>query len=195
MKLIFATNNTHKVKEVQELIPPSIQIITLKEAGIFEEIPEPFDTFNENAAAKAKYIFDKTGHNCFAEDSGICVDALGGAPGVFSARYAGEPTDDERNLQKLLSELEGETDRSAHYHSCIALIWDNELLLFEGKCFGAIAKVKEGSGGFGYDPIFIPDGYRNSFGVLDESIKSSISHRKHSVRAMADFLHTAQKLE
>lgn len=194
MKLIFATNNAHKVKEVQALLPDHWQIITLKEAGIFEEIPEPYDTFHENAAAKAQYIFQKTGIDCFAEDSGICVDALNGAPGVFSARYAGVPTDDEKNLQKLLDALQGAHHRNAHYHSSIALMLGGQLYFFEGKCPGTIAEEKEGSGGFGYDPIFIPEGYSNTFGILDDTIKSSISHRKHSVAALAKFLNEAQKL-
>lgn len=194
LKLIFATNNAHKVKEVQALLPAPWHLITLKEAGIFEDIPEPYDTFQENAAAKAQYIFQKTGIDCFAEDSGICVDALNGAPGVFSARYAGLPTDDEKNLQKLLDALQGEHHRNAHYHSSIALMLGGHLYFFEGKCPGTIAEEKEGSGGFGYDPIFIPEGYSNTFGILDDTIKSSISHRKHSVAALAKFLNEAQKL-
>lgn len=188
MKLIFATNNQHKVREAQLLLPPTIQIITLKEAGITEEIPEPYDTFEDNALAKAKYIFDKTGINCFAEDSGICVDALGGRPGVFSARYAGTPTDDEKNLQKLLQELGDATQRKAHYQSTIALILDGEAELFTGYCHGRIAYQKEGEGGFGYDPIFIPDGYEHTFGVLPDTVKSQISHRKHSVEQLCKYL-------
>lgn len=188
MKIIFATNNQHKVKEVQILLPKQIEIITLKEAGIFDEIPEPFDTFEGNAGHKAEYIHQKTGLNCFAEDSGICVDVLNGAPGVFSARFAGEPGNDENNLQLLLRKLEGISNRNAFYNSTIALIWDGKKYFFEGQCHGTITTEKRGQNGFGYDPIFIPEGYQQTFGELSDEIKAGISHRKKSVEQMTAFI-------
>lgn len=181
MKIIFATNNQHKIEEVQALLPPPVEILTLREAGIMEEIEEPFDTFQQNALAKARHIYNKSGVNCFAEDSGICVNALHGAPGVYSARFAGTPTNTQANNQLLLEKLANENDRTAHYHSTIALIWNGEEYLFEGKCKGRIAQQVQGEGGFGYDPIFIPEGYEESFGILSAEVKQGISHRKESV--------------
>lgn len=188
MKLIFATNNAHKIKEVKALLPANIEIITLKDAGITEDIPEPYETFHENAMTKALYISEKTGMNCMSEDSGICVAALDGRPGVFSARYAGEPTDDERNLQKLLSELSGIEQRTAYYNATVALIWDGKSYLFDGQCHGNIAEEKEGKNGFGYDPIFIPTGYQETFGELENDVKATISHRKVAIEKMAAFM-------
>lgn len=187
MKIFFATNNQHKIKEVQELLPAHFSIITLAEAGIFEEIPEPFDTFEANAQSKALFVYEKTGLNCFAEDSGICVAVLNGAPGVFSARFAGTPCHDENNLQLLLSKLKNEENRHAYYNATIALIWEGETHYFSGQCHGQIALEKAGDKGFGYDPIFIPEGHQATFGVLPESIKAQISHRKKAIEKMLVF--------
>lgn len=194
MKLIFASNNHNKLGEIQKLITGNIEIITLKEAGIFEELPEPFHTFKENAWSKASYAADKTGLPCFAEDSGIIASSLGNEPGVFSARYAGEPANDERNNTKLLDRLLGNTDRSAYYQATICFISGKEVSYFEGRCPGTIAEVPQGSGGFGYDPLFIPKGFTETFAELPLSTKNSISHRGKAVTAFIDFLNSGNRL-
>ncbi len=188
MKLIFASNNTNKIFEIQSIIPYFFKIKTLKEAGIFEEIPEPYDTFRENAFAKASYIYKQTGQDCFSEDSGLMVNALDGKPGVHSARYAGEPRNDSANNQKLLSNLAHASDRSAHYQSTICLIINGEVYYFEGQCPGSIALTAKGDGGFGYDPIFIPYNYKSTFSeiLLEEKLK--LSHRTKAFLKLADFL-------
>lgn len=165
-----------------------IYLLSLKDIGFNEDIPEPYDTFEENAAAKARTISTFCGKNTFADDSGICVNALGGAPGVFSARYAGEGATDGANLQKLLIEMDGKTDRSAYYKAVICLVWNGETHYFDGVCNGRILEAPQGDGGFGYDPIFVPDGYAQSFGQLPADIKHSISHRGKAVRKMVAFL-------
>lgn len=194
MQLIFATNNLNKIEEVQALLPSPVEIMTLREAGIHEDIEEPFDTFHENALAKARYIYNKTGVNCFAEDSGLCVDALHGAPGVYSARYAGSPSNSNANNQLLLEKLANVSERNAHYHSTIALIWNGEEYIFDGQCKGTIANQAQGTGGFGYDPLFIPAGHVETFGELPPSFKNSISHRKASVEKLVDKLKTLLQL-
>jgi len=194
MKLLFASNNHNKLKEIQKLIEGNMEIITLKEAGIFEELPEPFHTFKENAWSKASYAASKTGLPCFAEDSGIIANGLGNEPGVFSARYAGEPADDERNNAKLLSRLRGNADRSAYYQATICFISAEEIVYFEGRCPGVIAEEPRGTGGFGYDPLFLPDGYKQTFAELPIGIKNSISHRGKAVTAFIDFLNSGKQL-
>lgn len=188
MQLIFASNNQGKIKEVQKLVPDSIQIMTLKQAGIFADIPEPFHTFYENARAKAEYIYQSTGKNCFAEDSGLIVPALGGAPGVYSARYAGEPSNDEANNAKLLQAARDIQSKEAYYQSVICLIMDGEFHYFEGKCRGVITLEPRGTGGFGYDPLFIPDGYKQTFAELPPEVKNKISHRAEAMRQLGKFL-------
>lgn len=193
MNLIFASNNKGKIAEVQSLINGNLAIVSLREAGITEDIPEPFDTFRENALAKAGYVYRKTGADCFAEDSGLVVPALQGAPGVHSARYAGEPSNDEANNRKLIDALQRVSDRTAWYQAVICLIKGGETYYFEGICTGKVSDIPSGAGGFGYDPLFTPDGYNQTFAQLSLAEKNSISHRAKAMRALTDFLnrHTA----
>ncbi len=165
-----------------------ISLLSLKDIGFTNDIPEPYHTFEENAHIKASTIHQYCGKNVFADDSGICANALDGAPGVISARYAGEPADDERNLQKLLEELKNQTDRTGYYKAVICLIWEGQAYYFEGVCNGTIIESKRGTGGFGYDPIFVPDGYDKTFAELPLDIKNEISHRGKAVRKMVAFL-------
>ena len=164
-----------------------VQLLSLKDIGFTAEIPEPFHSFEENALAKASAIHKYSAKNVFADDSGLCVNALNGAPGVDSAHYSGT-RDDEGNLQKLLEELNGTADRSAFYKAVICLIWEDEVYYFEGICEGEITKEKQGDGGFGYDPVFMPYGFGETFGQLPLSTKNRISHRGIAVRKMVDFL-------
>jgi XTP/dITP diphosphohydrolase len=187
-KIIFATNNKHKADEIRMILGEQFEIITLKEAGIFIDIPEPHHTLKENAIEKAQVIYRLKNKNCFSEDTGLEVETLNGAPGVFSARYAGEQATAEENIQKLLNELEGKSNRKACFTTCICLIIDEKQYFFEGKCHGIIADSVRGDKGFGYDPIFIPEGYQLTFAELDPKIKSEISHRKKAVAHMVDFL-------
>lgn len=164
-----------------------VELLRMKDIGYTEDIAEPYMTFEENALAKARAIYKFSGENVFADDSGICVHALGGQPGVDSAHYSGE-RDDEKNLQKILTELKGNENRSAYYKAVICLIWKGETYYFEGICEGWITEEKRGNGGFGYDPIFIPDGYDKTFGELDPEVKNAISHRGKAVRKMVAFI-------
>lgn len=191
-QLVIASNNAGKIKEIEALVT-DIELLSLKNIGFDKEIAEPFDTFKENAWVKADTIYRFSGKNVFADDSGICANALGGAPGVYSARYAGEPSDDEKNLQKLLEELEGNADRSAYYKAVICLIWNGEIHYFEGTCNGTIIEEKRGDGGFGYDPVFVPDGYTQTFAELPLDIKNTISHRGNAVKKMVAFLNGQAK--
>ena len=188
MNLIFASNNKGKLIEVQSMVPDNIKIISMKEAGIDADIPEPFHTFHENALAKATYIRQATGQDCFAEDSGLIVPALNGEPGVFSARYAGEPSNDENNNRKLLEKIQSVTDNSAYYQSVICLLLHGEAHYFEGRCTGSIAATPKGKGGFGYDPLFIPDGYTETFGQLPLEVKNTLSHRGKAMKLFTAFL-------
>ncbi len=188
MELVIASNNKGKIREIKPLID-GIELLSLQDVGFNEEIEEPFHTFEQNALAKASAIHAFCQKNTFADDSGICVNALNGLPGVDSAHYSGS-RDDEQNLQKLLHDLQGAEDRTAYYKAVICLIWANEVYYFEGICNGRITEVKQGSGGFGYDPIFIPDGYEQTFAELPMDIKNSISHRGKAVRKMVEFLNT-----
>lgn len=188
MDLIFASNNKNKIIEIQKIIPDFFELKTLEQAGISDTIPEPFDSFRENALAKASFVHERTGRSCFSEDSGIVVDALNGQPGVHSARYAGEPADDEANNRKLLSGMEGVTNRTAHYQSTICLIFNNKIHYFEGQCYGTIAREPKGKGGFGYDPLFIPDSFPNTFAEMPIAEKLKISHRSRAFRKLAGFL-------
>ena len=187
MELLFATQNAHKVKEVNEIISgiPNLKVFSLAEMGITDDIPETQDTIRGNAIQKAEYLWQKFGKNCFAEDSGLEVDALNGAPGVYSARYSGEPKNDKRNLEKVLKEMENKTKRSARFRTVIAFIYEGHLSCFEGLCEGTIRNETTGAGGFGYDPIFQPTGYDKTFGELPAEIKNKISHR---AKAMSLFL-------
>ena len=187
-KLVFATNNAHKLSEVRAILATQYEIISLAELNCFDDIPETADTLNGNALLKAQYIFDKFQLNCFADDTGLEVDALNGAPGVYSARYAGEDNNAKNNMQKLLLNLAGETKRDAHFRTVIALIEDGEVRYFEGKIEGKIATEPKGETGFGYDPVFIPNGYSQSFAELGTSEKNKISHRALAVQKLADYL-------
>jgi len=186
--LVIASNNAKKIKELRELLPEGFTVKGLKDIGFTDDIPEPHDTFAANAAEKARTVHQFSGLNCFADDSGICVPALNDAPGVYSARYAGEPCDDDRNLQKLLADMEGKTDRRAYYKAVICLVWQGKEYYFEGECHGTLATAPMGTGGFGYDPIFIPEGYTESFGTLPAEVKHGMSHRGKAVRAMIEEL-------
>jgi XTP/dITP diphosphohydrolase len=187
-KIIFASNNINKASEIKQMLNLEFEIITLKEAGIFIDIPEPHNTFALNAHEKSLTIHKMTGMDCFAEDSGLEVDALEGAPGVQSARFSGVHGDDAANNKKLLSLLENENNRSAQFKTVISLIINGQNYFFEGTCQGEIATNMQGSHGFGYDPLFIPSGYNNTFAELNPDIKNQISHRKKAVSNMIDFL-------
>lgn len=187
-KLIFASNNPNKAEEIRTILGDRFQIITLKEAGIVADIPEPHETFLENALEKSRYIYKNTGLDCFSEDSGLEVEALKGAPGVKSARYAGEKATDRENIEKLLTNMKGVTHRAAQFKTVISLICDGKEYFFEGECKGNILGTPTGNNGFGYDPIFVPTGYAKSFAEMSLEEKASISHRKKAVKKMADFL-------
>ncbi len=179
MQLLFATQNANKVKEVNEIIAdiPNLKVVSLSEMGITDDIPETQDTIRGNAIQKAEYLWEKFGKNCFAEDSGLEIDGLNGAPGVYSARYAGEPKNDKRNLEKVLTEMKLKRKRTARFRTVIAYIRDGELKCFEGVCEGTIRKEPVGTGGFGYDPIFQPKDFDKTFGELPSELKNKISHR------------------
>ena len=188
MKLIFATNNQHKVEEIRNVLGKELEIITLKEAGIDIDIPEPYDTLEANATAKSKTIFGMTGINCFSEDTGLEVNALNGEPGVKSARYAGESRSFDANIEKLLSNLAAKPDRSARFRTVISLLIDGKETLFEGVCEGKIAGEKKGNNGFGYDPVFIPEGSSLSFAEMNLEEKNRYSHRKKATEKLVAFL-------
>lgn len=187
MELVIATNNKGKMREIAAILQ-GVELLSLKDIGFTADIPEPYDTFEENAHTKAATVHAFCGKNVFADDSGICANALGGAPGVFSARYAGHDTDDERNLQKLLTELKGKEDKTAYYKAVICLIWEDRVYYFEGECHGHIIEQPRGEGGFGYDPIFVPQGHEQTFAELDPALKNEISHRGKVVRKMVAFI-------
>ncbi len=188
MKLVFATHNDHKLKEVQQLLPKNIQLLSLKDIDCFDEIPETGDTLEENAKIKADHITQTYGLNCFSDDTGLLVDALNGAPGVYSARYAGEQKDASDNMQKLLNELNGKNNRKAHFKTVVHLNLNGEVHAFEGTVEGVITDKEQGKGGFGYDPIFKPNGFDKTFGELPSDVKNSISHRGRAIRKLVEFL-------
>lgn len=189
MQLIFATNNNNKVAEVQAAVGHQLEIITLAQAGIDIDIPEPHDTLEANASEKSKTIHAITGKNTFSEDTGLEVNALNGEPGVKSARYAGEGKDFGANIQKLLANLEGKPDRRARFRTVISLIWDDKEYIFEGICPGQVIEASRGSGGFGYDPVFIPDGSGKTFAEMNMAEKNSYSHRRKAADKLVNFLH------
>lgn len=186
-QLIIASNNQGKIKEIRELLP-GVELKSMRDIGFVADIPEPYHSFAENAAAKAKTIFLHCGCNTFADDSGICVPALDDAPGVRSARYAGDDAGDRDNMRKLLKEMTGKEDRRAYYKAVICLYWNEREHYFEGTCHGTLAEAPVGDGGFGYDPIFIPDGHTETFGQLSPEVKNKLSHRGEAVRKMVDFI-------
>lgn len=187
MKLVFATHNRNKLKEVQALLPKTIEVLSLDDIGCTEDIPEEADTIEGNAIGKANYVKEKYGYDCFADDTGLEVSALDGAPGVYSARYAGPQKSDSDNVAKLLRELEDKEDRSARFKTVIALNLDREKILFPGIAEGLITETPRGEGGFGYDPVFLPAGYEKTFAELPLSEKNKISHRAKAMNALIDY--------
>jgi XTP/dITP diphosphohydrolase len=188
MKLIFASHNEHKAKEIQSLLPSGIELLTLADLQLTEEIPETAETLEGNALLKASYVHERFGMNCFADDTGLEVHALNGAPGVFSARYAGKDKDSEANMALLLKILSNATDRRARFRTSIALIWNGKQHFFDGVVNGQIAKVRSGSDGFGYDPIFIPENSTRTFAEMTLSEKNNQSHRARALEKMIAFL-------
>lgn len=189
MKIVFATNNKNKLSEIREILGESFKIVSLDDIGCYEDIPETGNTLQENALQKARYVHEKYHIDCFADDTGLEVEALGGAPGVHSARYAeGTDHDSEANMRKLLYELRYDKNRKAQFRTVIALILYGELHEFEGLVRGKIGTEKHGTEGFGYDPLFIPEGYDESFAELGDDVKNKISHRARAVRKLADYL-------
>jgi XTP/dITP diphosphohydrolase len=186
--LIFATNNQHKVQEIQSVLQNTIQIISLKEAGIEKEIPEPFDTLEENATTKSETIYNITQTNCFSEDTGLEIDALQGKPGVKSARYAGENASFDENVNLVLDNLKNEHNRAAQFRTVISLIWNNQNYLFEGICKGTITNEKKGLKGFGYDPIFTPNGSTKTFAEMTTDEKNIYSHRRKAMDKLLSFI-------
>ena len=187
-KLIFATNNAHKLEEIRAIMGDNIEILSLNDINCHDDIPETAATLEGNASIKAHYIYDHYGMDCFADDTGLEVDCLNGAPGVFSARYAGDGHDSEANMNKLLHEMQGKTDRKARFRTVISLIQHGEENLFEGIVEGAITTDRQGTSGFGYDPIFRPDGYDLTFAQLGNEVKNRISHRAKAVASLCHFL-------
>lgn len=188
MKIVFATNNKHKLEEIRSIVDGKIDILSLEEINCFEEIEETGSTLEENALIKARFIKDNYGYNCFADDSGLEVDALNNEPGVRSSRYAGELCDPQDNMNKLLLELENKENRSARFRTVISLLIDDQQYMFEGSIHGKIIHEKRGKKGFGYDPIFIPDGYTNTFAELGSEIKNKISHRAIATEKLVKYL-------
>ena len=193
-KLVFASNNAHKLEEIRAILGTQYEVKSLKDIGCEVDIPETGSTFRENALQKATYVKEHFGFDCFADDSGLQVEALGGEPGVYSARYAVkngvqvEGNKDEANMNVLLEKLENEENRKACFRTSIALIFEGETHFFDGTVEGRIIREKRGNGGFGYDPIFIPDGYDKTFAELGNEVKNGISHRARAVAKLADFL-------
>ncbi len=188
MKLVFATNNLNKLKEVKKMLPNSIELLSLKDINCFDKIEETEITLEGNAQLKANYITNKFGYNCFADDTGLEVESLNGKPGVFSARFAGEPSNSEKNMQKLLSELKNKSNRKAQFRTALALNIQKNKFLFEGICLGEILKEKQGNKGFGYDPVFKPKGFDKSFAEMNAKEKNSISHRGIAIQKLIQFL-------
>ena len=185
---IIATNNKHKVEEISQALGDTIKLVTLRELGCREEIPETSDTLKGNAQQKAQYIYNKFGKDCFADDTGLEVEALDGRPGVYSARYAGERCSFDDNINLLLDEMEGKTNRKACFKTVICLIEDGKEMFFEGKCEGVITTERYGNKGFGYDPVFIPKGYGESFAEMSKEEKNKISHRGIATRKLIEYL-------
>ena len=188
MKLVFATNNLNKLKEVQEMLPNSIELLSLKDINCFNEIEETETTLEGNASLKADYITNKFGFNCFADDTGLEVESLNGKPGVYSARFAGEPANSENNMQKLLIDLKDKSNRKAQFRTVVALNINDKKFIFEGICKGEILKTKQGEKGFGYDPIFKPENFNESFAEMISEEKNTISHRGIAVQKLVKFL-------
>ena len=187
-QLVFATNNAHKLDEVRNIVGDTFDILSLEQIGCHDDIEETADTFEGNALIKARYIKEKYGYDCFADDSGLEITALGGAPGVFSARFPGEAHNSEKNMDKVLSLMQGASDRSARFRTVAALVIGNREYTFEGEIKGQILEERRGKGGFGYDPIFLPEGETLTFAEMCETQKNAISHRARAMKKLADFL-------
>ena len=188
MKLVFATNNKHKLQEVRDILGDRVEVLSLSDINCHDDIPETADTLQGNAIMKAQYIYEKFGVDCFADDTGLEVEALNGEPGVYSARYAGDGHDSEANMNKLLQNLTGENNRRAQFRTVIALIIKGEENTFDGIVKGEITEEKRGDSGFGYDPIFIPEGFSKSFAQMKNEEKNSISHRFRATEKLNDYL-------
>lgn len=186
--LVFATNNEHKLREVRAMMPPDIEVLGLSDLKCSDELPETSSSLEGNAMQKARYVKLKFGYDCFADDTGLEIDALRGEPGVYSARYAGPECDSTANIRKLLGNLSGKSNRNARFRTVIALIIEGSEYLFEGMIYGRITQVMRGTNGFGYDSVFVPDGYKQTFAELDEGVKNGISHRARAVRKLTGFL-------
>jgi XTP/dITP diphosphohydrolase len=193
MKLIFATNNQHKINEIQPLVGNDFELITLKDAGIDTDIPEPFESLEENAAHKSKTIYNLTGFNCFSEDTGLEVPALNGEPGVRSARYGGEEKSFDKNIDKLLNKLHPKTDRKARFRTVISLLIEGQEIQFEGICDGHIIESRQGNKGFGYDPVFVPLGSDITFAQMSMEEKNKFSHRRKAVDKLVNYLRKINK--
>lgn len=193
LQLIIASHNVHKCQEIQAMLGDMAVLTDLNDNNIHDEIPETGDTFEANALQKARFVYERTGADCFADDSGLMVDALGGAPGVMSARYAGEPSDMAKNIDLLLHNLTGVDNRSARFVTVIAAIIDGKEHLFRGEVKGQIISSLRGTGGFGYDPLFVPDGYSDTFAQLPAEVKNSISHRARAIGRLRDFIINTNK--
>lgn len=188
-KLVFATNNAHKLEEIRAILGDKVEVLSLKDIQCDVDIPETADTLEGNAVLKAEYIYRHYGLDCFADDTGLEVEALNGAPGVYSARYArGEGHDSEANMRKLLAEIEGKTNRKAQFRTAICLIEGGAEHLFEGVVKGEIIEEKRGASGFGYDPVFMPEGYTETFAEMGSEEKNRISHRARAVQALCAYL-------
>lgn len=193
MEIVFATNNAHKLSEVQAVLGNGFRLVTPRDCGITEEIPETQPTLEGNALQKARYLYERTGRDCFADDTGLEVEALGGAPGVHSARYATDGHDFAANNRLLLKNLAGQQNRRARFRTVIALIINGEEHLFEGIVEGCIIDAERGGEGFGYDPLFVPEDSDLTFAEMDAAAKNAVSHRGRAVRKLADYLHSIEK--
>jgi XTP/dITP diphosphohydrolase len=193
MKLLFATNNAHKLQEIRTALPPFFEVAGLEEIGISEEIPETAPTLEGNAIQKAEFIYNKLAISCFADDTGLEVDALDNRPGVYSARYAGNECNSENNIKKILKELEGVRNRKAMFRTVIAFIHEDQIYCFEGQVQGEITTEKKGEGGFGYDPIFIPEGHTKTFAQMLLIEKNKISHRSKALEKFVSFINSEIK--
>jgi len=194
INLVFATNNEHKLTEVKEIVGGDFRILSLKEIGCFDDIPETANTLEGNALLKARYVKQKYGYDCFADDTGLEIKALHNAPGVYSARYAGEAKDPKANMRKALDELQNQTDRSARFRTVIALITGEEEYILEGSIEGTIVCEARGKAGFGYDPVFVPQGYLETFAEMSADVKNSISHRAEAIKKLKQLVNAKQKI-
>jgi len=186
--IVFATNNLHKLQEVRAILENDFDVLSLRDIHCLADIPETGTTLQENALIKARYVKDNYGYDCFADDTGLEVEALDNAPGVYSARYAGDDHNSERNVEKLLRELKDKPNRNARFRTIIAFLQGNQEFIFEGQVIGSIANERRGNSGFGYDPVFLPEGYQETFAEMGEDEKNKISHRAAAVAKFSSFL-------